>query len=234
MKDKFDSLPNSVRQTGVITHIPATGIPLEEKSPSASRDEIEEQMKKVLDSAHNCSHEEVYNGPALDMPTIEESCKIPRPAKKGPCYNVIQLDGSMDQADGSSEDGTENEDMEEGEVKSSSEVEFITEVINEDHRLADKKRKISVASFDRDRKKYKKRKRKSNRISSSSSDEYDDDKCVDPEITPTTHNRYCSSFLKLMLILGARWCFTSVWLYMILPSNSIFVVGTKVCLFSAF
>mgnify|MGYP001412140120 FL=1 len=111
MKDKFESLPRMAKQTGVITHTPSSGLPHPKKSPSESRVEIEDQMKKVLDSAQQCPEEEVHKGRGLDMPTLN-TMRIPR-LNNSVCYS--QLDGSIDQADGSSE-AEKEENMEEGEA----------------------------------------------------------------------------------------------------------------------
>ena len=177
MKDKFESLPRMAKQTGVITHTPSSGLPHPKKSPSESRVEIEDQMKKVLDSAQQCPEEEVHKGRGLDMPTLN-SMRIPR-LNNSVCYS--QLDGSIDQADGSSE-AEKEENMEEGEVKSSSEIEIVEEVRPE------KKRKKSLQKFNRDRKKYNRRKR-IRKIESSTSE--DEDQCVDQDIlNRSTINRY--------------------------------------------
>ena len=153
MRDKFESLPRLVKQTGIITHEPSSGLPHPMKSPSESREEIEDQMKKVLHSAQQCPEEEVHKGRGLDMPTLK-SMRIPQ-LDKSVCYS--QMDGSKTEAEGSSE-GEKGEDMEEGEVKSSSDVEIV-EVVQ-----PEKKRKKSLQKFNRDRKKYKRRKTKQDQL----------------------------------------------------------------------
>ena len=168
MRDKFESLPRLVKQTGIITHEPSSGLPHPMKSPSESREEIEDQMKKVLHSAQQCPEEEVHKGRGLDMPTLQ-SMRIPQ-LDKSVCYS--QMDGSKTEAEGSSE-GEKGEDMEEGEVKSSSDVEIV-EVVQ-----PEKKRKKSLQKFNRDRKKYNRRK-KIRKLESSSSE--DEDQCIDQDI----------------------------------------------------
>ena len=51
MTHEFDSLPPIAKQTGIVTHIPTSGLPKPVQSHSESVEQIQEQMEKVIRSA---------------------------------------------------------------------------------------------------------------------------------------------------------------------------------------